>query len=43
MKYRGGSRWVEQALDEADSYAKYHTENMTHDKVFSKLRSKLNG
>ncbi len=35
--------YVEQALDEADAYAKNHSENMTHDDVFFKLRSKKNG
>lgn len=35
--------YVERALDEADAYAKAYSENMTHDEVFSKLRSKLNG
>ena len=35
--------YVEQALDEADEYAKSHSEDMTHDEVFSKLRSKING
>jgi len=35
--------YVERALDEADAYAKSNSENMTHDEVFSKLRSKING
>lgn len=35
--------YVEQSLDEADTYAESHTENLTHNEVFSKLRSKLNG
>ena len=35
--------YVERALDEADAYAKGHPETMTHDEVFSKLKSKLNG
>jgi prevent-host-death family protein len=35
--------YIEQALDEADAYARSHSENMTHDEVFSKLKSKLNG
>jgi prevent-host-death family protein len=35
--------YVEQALDEADIYAKSHSENMIHDEVFSKLRAKING
>ena len=34
---------VEQALDEADEYAKKNSERMTHEKVFGKLRSQLNG
>ena len=35
--------YVEQALDEADAYAKTHSESMTHDEVFSKIKSKING
>jgi hypothetical protein len=35
--------YVERALDEADAYAKSNAEDMTHEKVFSKLRSKING
>jgi len=35
--------YVEQALDEADAYAKSHSEDMTHDEVFSNVRSKING
>ena len=34
---------VEQALDEADEYAISNSERMTHDDVFGKLRSQLNG
>lgn len=29
---------VEKALDEADLYAEQHTERMTHEEVFSKIR-----
>lgn len=34
---------VEQALDEADEYAITYTKRMTHEDVFEKLRSQLNG
>ena len=34
---------VEQALDEADEYAENHSERMTHEDVFGKLRSQING
>ena len=34
---------VEQALDEADEYAISSSERMTHEDVFGKLRSQLNG
>ena len=35
--------YVERALDEADTYAESHTENLTHEDVFSKLKAKVNG
>jgi prevent-host-death family protein len=35
--------YIERALDEADLYAKSHAEDMTHEEVFSKLKSKING
>jgi PHD/YefM family antitoxin component YafN of YafNO toxin-antitoxin module len=35
--------YIERALDEADAYAKSHTENLTHQAVFSKIKTKLNG
>lgn len=35
--------YVEQALDEADAYAKDHKENLTHQDVFSKISAKING
>jgi prevent-host-death family protein len=35
--------YIERALDEADEYAKMHAENMTHEEVFTKIKSKLNG
>lgn len=41
--YEAMRRNVEQALDEADRYAETNTERMSHDEVFSKLRSRLNG
>ena len=34
---------VEQALDEADEYAAAHTDRMTHEDVFGKLRKRING
>lgn len=33
---------TEAALDAADSYAREHTERMTHEEVFSKIRGLLN-
>lgn len=35
--------YIEQALDEADSYTQSNAENMTHDEVFSSLKRKING
>ncbi len=35
--------YIERALDEADAYAKSHTENLTHQDVFSKINAKVNG
>jgi PHD/YefM family antitoxin component YafN of YafNO toxin-antitoxin module len=35
--------YIERALDEADAYAESHTENLTHQAVFSKIKTKLNG
>ena len=40
--YSRMNRNVEQALDEADEYAKTHTERMTHEEVFGKLRGRIN-
>ena len=34
---------VEQALDEADEFARNNSERMTHEDVFGQLRSQLNG
>lgn len=34
---------VEQALDEADEFARNKRERMTHEEVFGQLRSQLNG
>lgn len=34
---------IELALDEADTYAKEHTERMTHEEVFGGLRRSVNG
>lgn len=34
---------TEQALDEADDYAKTNFEDMTHEDVFSQIKEKLNG
>lgn len=33
--------YVEQSLNEADSYALSNSENMTHEDVFAKLRTKV--
>ena len=35
--------YIEQALDEADAYADTHSEDMTHEDVFSRIREKING
>lgn len=35
--------YVERALDEADAYAESHSEDLTHEDVFSKLKEKING
>ena len=35
--------YIEHALDEADSYAKRHSENLTHKDVFSQIKAKVNG
>ncbi len=35
--------YIEDALDEANQYAELHTENQTHEDVFSKIRTKING
>jgi prevent-host-death family protein len=35
--------YVENALDEADQYAESHVENLTHEDIFSKIRTKTNG
>jgi prevent-host-death family protein len=35
--------YIEQALDEADAYAKTHPEDMTNEDVFSQIREKING
>lgn len=35
--------YIERALDEADSFAENHTEELTHDEVFEKMRMKVNG
>ncbi len=37
------NRNIEQALDEADTYAEATTERMTHEEVFGKLRRRVNG
>ena len=34
---------VEQALDEADEYAKENSNRLSHEEVFGNLRSQLNG
>lgn len=35
--------YIEHSLDEADSFAKNHSEVLTHDEIFSKIRKKVNG
>ncbi len=35
--------YIERALDEADAYAENHAENLTHEDVFSKINTKING
>lgn len=35
--------YVERALDEADAYAENHSEDLTHDDIFSKARKKVDG
>jgi len=35
--------YIERALDEADTYAASHSEELTHEDVFSKIKSKVNG
>lgn len=35
--------YIERALDDADSYAESHEENLLHEDVFSKIREKMNG
>lgn len=35
--------YIEQALDEADAYAKNNPESMTNNEVFSSLKRKING
>ena len=34
--------YIERALDKADAYAESHAENLTHDDVFSKIKTKVN-
>lgn len=35
--------YIECALDEADIYADSHAEDLTHEDVFTRVRTKLNG
>ncbi len=35
--------YVERALDEADAYAESHSEDLTHEDIFLKLKAKVNG
>jgi prevent-host-death family protein len=37
------AEYIEQALDEADQYAEHHPEDLTHEDIFSKIRTKING
>ena len=36
------NEYIEDALSEADQYAKMHTTRMTHEEVFFNIREKLN-
>ncbi len=36
-------QYIQGALDEADIYAQSHAENLTHEDVFTRLRTKVNG
>jgi addiction module RelB/DinJ family antitoxin len=36
------SKHIEKILDEADEYAATHSERMTHEEVFDKLKRRLN-
>ena len=36
------NEYTEDALDEADQYAKMHAKRMTHEEVFINVREKLN-
>jgi prevent-host-death family protein len=35
--------YIEHALDEADAYAENHSESLTHEDVFSRIKAKING
>lgn len=35
--------YIEHSLDEADIFAKSHSEKLTHEEVFAKIRKKVNG
>ena len=35
--------YIERSLDEADSFAENHAEELTHEEVFSKIKKKING
>ena len=35
--------YIEHSLDEADTFAEKHSEKLTHEEVFSKIRKKVNG
>lgn len=34
--------YVENALDEAEAYAEKHSEDLTHEDVFSRIKAKIN-
>jgi prevent-host-death family protein len=35
--------YIERSLDEADAYAESHSETLTNEEVFSKIRKKIDG
>lgn len=35
--------YIERSLDDADAYAESHSETLTHEEVFAKIRKKIDG